>query len=142
MKTNRVSVFLMVLGLVPSLIGCGVKYRIVKDWKSRSKGVVEANQPASHSPVYVTALDMGCGNDGTRLKEVRIRNPRNPYAGQKQIIAWYCPKENLYWIRYEEGQGGSLHIQWYGPFEASVKKQRTENRGQKTEVKNSRNFTF
>ena len=132
MKLNH-GVFRIIFGgiFLFSIMGCGTPRMIRKDWKSRSANTLQGMEPAVETPSYATAEEFDCKIDGTRLKKVFLKKPGNTYHGARETIAWYCPKDEIYWVFYQEGTGGGLKVQWFGPFEIPVKKQKHEARDKK-----------
>lgn len=122
-KKNKRNAILSIIFLVTfSIVGCGTPRAIRKDWKTRSAHALSTMNPAEKMPLYATAEDFDCKIDGTRLEKIFLKKPGNTYHGARETIAWYCPKDNVYWVFYQEGTGGGLKIQWFGPFEVPAKK--------------------
>ena len=126
-------VWSVILGsiLIVTSAGCGTPWAIRKDWKTRSVTTIQGMEPAVETPSYATAEEFDCKIDGTRLKKVFLKKPGNTYHGARETVAWYCPKDEIYWVFYQEGMGGGLKVQWFGPFEIPVKKQKHEARDKK-----------
>lgn len=123
-----------ILGVVlwVTCVGCsGTREIIRKDWGMRSVTEIQRNQPVQNAPLPVTAEDFECARDKTRLEKFILKTPINNYHGGEEVIAWCCPKENVYWVFFQKGTGGSLQIQWFGPFDVPLKKQKHEARGKK-----------
>lgn len=122
-----------VLGIVLAVTcaGCvGAQGMIRKDWETRSVIEVPRNQPAHDAPLPVTVEDFECTRDKTRLEKLILKQPGNSYYGNEEAVAWRCLKENVYWVFFQKGTGGSLQIQWFGPFDVPVKP-----RSQRSEVR-------
>ncbi|GEM_PF-5919614 len=117
MRTNWAFIGVIQIVFLFSITGCGTPRAIRKDWKTRSATTIEGMESAVKTPLYATAEDFDCKIDGTRLKEVLLKKPGNTYHGARETTAWYCPKDEVYWVFYQEGAGGSLKIQWFGPFD-------------------------
>ncbi len=124
MTQRRWSAVLSIV-LVVACAGCGgAQGMIRKDWKTRSVNEIPRNQPAHDAPLPVTVEDFECARDKTRLEKLILKQPGNSYRGSEEAIAWRCPKENVYWVFFQKGAGGSLQIQWFGPFEVPVTKRK------------------